>query len=226
MHWLREQHDEALQTVLAENRAARLQHYGHGGRAAWIFARLGFKHRAGRPRYFSTAADCLERVCHGLLPFQRVLTLPVHKYATRRDPDAWIAARYARSVAAAGRHRRAVAIIDAVLARGPHGTYIEGHLRRRKALAQAVLGIGWRPELQLAEQLFAFELRTLEVASVRRTEAACLYLSGDPAAARQALAAADALNPHQGNQVRNRAIRAILGLPRPIGRLLLSAIYG
>lgn len=152
-------------------------------RAAWHFVRAADE--SNRWICFSHAAEALERVFFGLAVPLRILSLPIHRAATNRVRGAERArmrTRWARSASALGRHRRAVALLTAAEAEIEYDTYHEGILRKRRALALALIGDrSWAADIAKAHRNFEFENRTVEMGDLTRTEAACRFLTGDRA---------------------------------------------
>jgi tetratricopeptide (TPR) repeat protein len=226
LRWLKPRRRVLGQELWLASAAGRDQHHGRRFRAAARFTKLALRSPQERTRLLSDAADALELLGQGLLPFSRLVARPIHRRALRARPDdRWVAFRYARTVAAGGRHREALALLDGILDRGPLDPSVEAQCRRRKALSLARLGLpGWESELAAARELFTFEERTLELASLVRAEAVCTWLSGrDTKVALALLDESDRLNPHPPSSARNRAVRRAMSVPL-VGRALVKAV--
>lgn len=210
--------------------AARAQHVGRKLTAATSFIRIAAHDRQLRWRHLSDAADSLELLGHGLIPIARPLVAPIHLMASRKaatNADDWASFRWSRGLASWGRHRRALAVIESAIARGNHDTYVDGQLLRRRALLLARLRRpGWQQDLATARELFDFEQRTLEIASLLRTEAVCVYLTAGPGAASDALLGqATALSSQRGNVRRNQALRWLMRRGR-LGKWAIGLLLG
>lgn len=135
----------------------------------------------------SEAGDAFERIWHGYVLgrgpmgylFQTLSIALYHRSGT--IPPPWVRARLARTLLRLGRDRRAVRILDEILA-SPHDLdiWVRAHAHRLRAIGIASHQPDWRQDIDSAVELFQFAARSLEAGSAFRASALCEMLEGRP----------------------------------------------
>lgn len=241
-------YDDAVLSAVAERRQEVGDEAYHASVAARAFFRggpwlgpvrgavhywLAARAPGASPYQYTRAGDTVALFARGLLPGIRALTIPLHRRARAGLPPgsrrAWTMFGESLGWSSLGRRDRALALLDAALPQTEGDMYVEGHLRRRRALTLAWRREpGWAAELDRAEELFRFEDRTSEVNDLTRTRAVCVFVgTGRADEARRLLeqsAREHAAAAQDAGAFRSNVLIALLRRPR-LARVLLR-IYG